>query len=216
VSPGSESNEAALPVAAAASLEASGDAYLRRNLLRALASLVLLFAAMLVAGVLFDRELLEFTQWVERSIGLPGLALLLFFADSVGTPIPPDALLIVVAKTELSRDWAWLVPLGGVLSSVAGAAGYAIGAALGRHPALTPWIAWLSRRHGTLIERYDRLTVALGALTPLPFSLTCWSAGAMGMPLSRFVPVSLLRVPRYVVYYLAIAYADRIAQSLAG
>jgi membrane protein YqaA with SNARE-associated domain len=66
-----------------------------------------------------------------------------------------------------------------------------------------------------MVQRYGRLTVALGALTPLPFSITCWCAGGLGMPLARFLPVSLLRVPRYVVYYLAIAYADQLASHLS-
>lgn len=190
------------------------SAFFKGNVLRAALSLGVMFGLMVVASATLDDEILAFTHWVHRSVGIAGLAAILFCADSVTAPFPPDVLLVVVAKTKLSLDWAWLVPLGGLLSTVAGTAGWLIGAQLGQHRALAPAITRFRSRHGAFIERYDQLTVALGALTPLPFSLTCWSAGAVGMPLSRFVPVGLLRIPRYVVYYLVIAYADQVAQRM--
>jgi uncharacterized membrane protein YdjX (TVP38/TMEM64 family) len=43
--------------------------------------------------------------------------------------------------------------------------------------------------------------VALGAVSPLPYSISAWAAGALGMELRPFVLVSLLRIPR-VGFYL--------------
>ncbi len=188
---------------------------MRRNVLRAIGSIVFLFGAVVLAGVAFEETLVTFTDWIYANLGLAGLAALVFSADSVTTPIPPDLILVVVAKTEeLARNWAVLIPLAGALSASAGVAGWWLGKHLARHPGIAPSVARFQERHGPLVKRYSRLTVALGAMTPLPFSLTCWSAGALDMPLQRFLPLSLLRLPRYVVFYGAIVYADAIANAL--
>lgn len=213
--PGSDTPLPAAP-AVPGLLPAKPAIALRRGLIRALVSLVVLFGLMLLVATLFDRELLRITHWVHRTLGWPGLAVIVFCADSLTAPIPPDLVLIVVAKTELSHAWAWWVPLAGVLSSFAGTLGWLLGKWLGSRAGVAPLLARFRARHAGFVERYAGLTVALGALTPLPFSITCWSAGAVGMPLAKFFPISLLRVPRYVAYYLAIAYADRIAQGLGG
>ena len=190
-------------------------AYVKANALRAGAAILFVFGAMVVASVAFEDGLLTFPDWLYGNLGLAGLAALVFSADSVTTPIPPDLILVVVAKTEeLARHWAVLIPLAGALSATAGVAGWWLGKHLARHPRVAPTIARFQLRHGPLVKRYSRLTVALGAMTPLPFSITCWSAGALDMPLRRFLPLSLLRLPRYVIFYGAIVYADAIAQAL--
>jgi membrane protein YqaA with SNARE-associated domain len=195
----------------AQALAAERAAYVRRNVVGALLSLGALFGIVVLAGVVYESELLALTHWIYHQIGIPGLATLLFLADSVTAPIPPDVILVVVAKTDLAHSWYWLVPLGGALSAVAGVFGWTLGVHLSGHRAIAPLLAQFNHRHGDRVRRYGKLTVALGALTPLPFSITCWSAGALGMPLREFFPVTLLRIPRYVVFYLGIAYAADIA-----
>ena len=61
-----------------------------------------------------------------------------------------------------------------------------------------------------LVERYGVIALAATALTPLPFSLGCWAAGALKMPFSTFFAVALLRIPR-VAGYLALIYFGLIS-----
>jgi membrane protein YqaA with SNARE-associated domain len=63
-----------------------------------------------------------------------------------------------------------------------------------------------------LIDRYGYWAVALGALTPIPFSITCWSAGMLRLGFGRFLLVALLRVPRFVGYYVVIAYSSELVR----
>ena len=138
-----------------------------------------------------------------------GLAGILFLSDSVISPIPPDLVLLVLANSPAAPWWYWLIPLLGLLSAVAGCCGWWLGAWLGRYPSIR---RGLDRFGGNerVVQRYGAWGVALGALTPIPFSITCWIAGMMNVPIRRVAPVTLLRVPRYVVYYLAIVYAERL------
>lgn len=189
--------------------------YIRRNVWRTLVSVVVLFGLLLAASIKYDAEIRVFTQWVFQFGGLWGLGLLVFLADSITSPIPPDFVLLVVATTNLKLQAWWLIPLGGGVSTTAGVAGWYLGGKLSEHRRLGPWLAKVSLRHASAITKYGRLTVALGALTPLPFSITCWTAGALKMPFGRFLPVSLLRLPRYVLFYLLIAYTQELSQQIS-
>jgi membrane protein YqaA with SNARE-associated domain len=145
---------------------------------------------------------------VEQHLGVAGLGALVFVSDTLISPLPPDVVLVVIAKTELAADWRWLVPLGGALSALAGCVGFFIGRWLGeRRRAVPRWIRG-DRLNQALVTRYGRWAVVLGAMTPIPFSVTCWLAGMCNMRFSAFAPITLLRIPRFVVYYLAIAQAD--------
>ena len=51
-----------------------------------------------------------------------------------------------------------------------------------------------------LFARYGTVAVALAALTPLPYSVFCWAAGAARMSFGRFILVSQLRIVRVAGY----------------
>lgn len=174
----------------------------------------LFFLALVVVGVLLEDELLAFTEWIYATGGVGGLGLLAFTADALTSPIPPDLMLLVVATTDLKEKAMWLVPAGGLVSACAGITGWWLGGRLGQHERVRPWLEHFNQRNGDAVKQYARLTVALGAFTPLPFSLTCWSAGAVRMPLRHILPLSLLRVPRYILFYWLIASAGRLSQLL--
>ncbi len=192
----------------AAAEAAELTAYVRRSLRQTLLFLVALFAAVGVCSALYEAELLNATAWTYERLGLLGLLGLVVFADAIASPIPPDVVLVVVSKTELHANWPGVVLLIGALSSVAGCGGYFLGKSLKS----TAWVASRLRRRRlqrALVARYGRWAVALGALTPIPFSVTCWLAGIFGMPLREFAPITLLRVPRFFVYYGLIVAAER-------
>ncbi|MEZ4226880.1 MAG: VTT domain-containing protein [Polyangiaceae bacterium] len=180
----------------------------------ALLTLALLVAAVGYASVHYEAEMLAAASWVHDWIGFPGLMAILFMSDAVITPIPPDALLVVISKSELHENWAWLIAFTGCLSALAGCAGWALGRSAGR----TRAARWLLRRRGqrvqALVQRHGKWAVALGAVTPIPFSITCWFAGIFEMRFRTFAPMTLLRLPRFFVYYVAIAYGDAVLRAL--
>jgi membrane protein YqaA with SNARE-associated domain len=182
----------------------------RRSLLNTAVGLALLLAALGIVGVVWEDELLAATAAVYRWLGLGGLAFLVLAADTLISPIPPDVVLVVISKTTLAPAWLWLVPAAGLVSAVAGSFGWLLGRRLGR---TTRWMRPRSLDRA-LVTRYGRWAVVLGALTPIPFSLTCWLAGMYRIPYRHFAPITLLRIPRFVAYYLAIANADSLLRMM--
>lgn len=178
--------------------------YVKRNLLRTLVALLALAAGLAIFGKVFDKELLAAAEHVQQALGAWGLLGVVFITDAIFSPVPPDVVLVVVANSALHKQWATLLPAIGLVSALAGNVGWFIGAWGARIRFLAPIIAKVRKRHEAMIKRYDRWAVVLGAVTPLPFSVICITAGALGMKLRRLSPVTLLRIPRFLVFYWVI------------
>lgn len=184
--------------------------YVRRAVIQAVVMLFVLVGSMALVGRFFADELLLATSWVNEQVGFVGLAAILLLTDSVITPVPPDLLLVVIANTDLSHHWWIYVPTLGVISSGAGILAWHLSARVG-HTRLPRLIFGRFReRNAALVSRYGVLAVALGALTPIPYSITCWTAGILHVPVRRVAWVTLLRIPRFIGYYLVIAWSTHL------
>jgi membrane protein YqaA with SNARE-associated domain len=189
------------------------DAYIRRNLFFGAVALVGLVGTIGMVGVLYEAELFRLTQIIHATIGLAGLAAILFVSDAIITPIPPDALLVIIAKSDLRADWLPLTLGMGLVSVAAGNTAWLLGSKLGDVPVLAKIFGRLRAKNEHLIARYGAFGVVLGALTPIPFSVTCWTAGLLKMRFALVFAPTLLRIPRFFVYYVLIAYSDRVMRA---
>lgn len=182
----------------------------RRNLVGALVLLVLLFAGVALLSTFYEAELKSVAGSTYGLLGLPGLLAILFVSDAVFSPIPPDLVLVVLSQTAYDEHWFALSILIGLQSVLAGSTGWFLGSRLGQ----TRWsrvvLGRFRERHESLVLRHGRLAIAVAALTPLPFSLTCWAAGMLNMPFRTFLAPCWLRIPRFLFYFAAITYADQL------
>jgi membrane protein YqaA with SNARE-associated domain len=181
--------------------------YAKKAFRRAAWSLAALFVVVVMLGAVFEQELMRTAEWTERTVGIPGLGAMVLATDTFTLPFPPDLALLVIANSARRVDWYWVVPLLGCMSALGGCVGWWIGTKLSRLSGVRRISAQLQQKHSALFARYGSLMVAIGALTPVPFSVTCWAAGALNMPFRTFLPPCLLRIPRFVVYYLILAKA---------
>lgn len=184
-------------------------AYVRRSLWQGIVFIVVLVAAVAIAGVLYEEELLRITQGIYEAVGLFGLLGILFVSDSIFSPVPPDLVLLVLSRTEHHAHWPLLVLLIGALSVVAGWLGWFLGGKVGNTRFGRFVLGRSSTQNTALVKRYGRWAIALGAFTPIPFSITCWLAGMYRMPFTPFAQMTLLRIPRFFLYYFALAYGDQ-------
>ncbi len=178
---------------------------LRRALWQTLFVVATLFILILGTVFFFEQEIENFAAWVYAKFGFFGLATSLLITDSFITPIPPDLILLVLSRSELAEDWLFYVGILGVVSSIAGM----IGAELGRMLVKLKWANTLRQKLDQInthrMERFGVWGLILGALTPLPFSVTCWAAGFISTPRRLVFLASLLRIPRFWTYYWLIA-----------
>jgi len=162
------------------------------------------FGLLTVFGMLgvVIREPLEAAAqaWVGAT-GLAGMFVAIGVLDSIPTPIPPD---LFTGFAYVGKLPFWQI------AGVASAASVSGGTAawlVARRFRTTAWFKRFIHGRGAgayaLVKRYGTIALVLGAVSPLPFSLTCYAAGTLGMPYRRFFAVAMLRAPR-IVFYLAL------------
>lgn len=152
----------------------------------------------LAVSVALQEPLIEAGKMFVESMGGVGVMLGFAIPDALTVPLPGDAFSLIGLLGGLGF---WEVVAWGSLGSILGGVlGYGIGRMV-RH---LDWFERFMARRGAearaLVRRYGTLALAAAALTPLPYSLACWSAGALEMPFGRFVAVSMLRVVRVAGY----------------
>ncbi len=131
-----------------------------------------------------EEVILDFFE----SFGPLALALL-SFTEAIIQPIPPDVLFLPMAYDARDNEglliWLWLVV---TLSSVLGAI---IGHALGKRYG-TKLIDKFGKPHHRqqlekLFERYGTFGMFIAAVSPLPYKVFGWIAGASDMKLRPFI-----------------------------
>ncbi len=156
------------------------------------------FAGLL--GWLFHDPLIAFGRWFVARFGGVGVAVGYFIPDAFTVPLPNDAF---TAFGLWGGIPFWEVVAWGSLGSIAGGStGWAMGRWLfSRSKRLKEFI---KRRGGdemiAQLRRGERWFLAIAAVTPIPYSITCWAAGIIKMPYIEFILISLLRIPRVAVF----------------
>jgi membrane protein YqaA with SNARE-associated domain len=164
----------------------------------AIVGLLILMAAL---GWAFQEELVAGAQWVAEHFGFPGIALAILIGDTLIFPFPPDSMLVVVSRSSMAEKW-WLYVLGiGAVSAWAGIQGYFIGRYLEHFPTLHRIFGRFREEHEPMLRKYGFWWVLLGATTPLPFSVSTWTAGLLRLPLPLVALACAFRIPRFFVYY---------------
>ncbi len=145
-------------------------------------------------GAFFRDPRQRLSQGFVEVLGGPGIALGYLIPDAFTVPIPNDAFGWFGLEGGVPF---WEVVFWGTLGSVAGGC---VGYLIGRRLRTTRWVSRFMAGRGRslerLIRRYGIWVVAVAAVTPLPYSLSAWAAGAVHMRFSTFFVVSLSRVFR--------------------
>lgn len=173
-----------------------------RIALQWIAGFVVLFVAIGVTLAFFEAESVAAAKEFVRVARGPGVALGFFVPDSAPLPVPHDLFSAAGLVGGMSFSsvvaWAWAGSM----------AGGSVGFLIGRRLSHTAWFAHVMANRGAqaaeAVRRWGALGVAVGALTPIPYALSAWAAGALGMSYARFMLVSQLRIPRIIAYLWAI------------
>jgi len=161
-----------------------------------------MFAAAILLGVtalhFFGPHVLYASESVLPRIGAGWLLLMVALNDFLVTPVSPDIAIFLIAQKS-PGGYPLIIALG--FASVAGGVmAWACGRYLENKFKPAALEKFVTENHA-VINRYGAWIVALGALTPVPYSLSCWAAGALKMDFSKFLPMVLLRVPRFLAYF---------------
>lgn len=175
-----------------------GEIDVRGLLTRAGIGIGVILTAVIIAGAVFRAELTAFGQHFVDVLGRSGVFLGFFIPDGFAIPLPQD---VFTAFGLVGGLGFWEVVL---IASAGSLLGGCCGFQIGRRLSWTRWFRRITAGKGReihrMVERYGATAVFVAALTPLPYWLGCWSAGALGMPFRPFILVSLIRIPRIAFY----------------
>ncbi|MEZ4440444.1 MAG: VTT domain-containing protein [Polyangiaceae bacterium] len=170
----------------------------RRLILSTAMVLAVLMGAVVVVGYWFRAPLLRVSRLFVDALGGFGVALGFFLPDAFTLPLPND----VVAVLGLAGGLTFLeITLWATAGSLLGGS---IGFLIGSRLRNTETVRRILHKNGgmaqRILDRYGIAAVAVAAITPLPYSIFCWAAGAGGLSYRSFLLVSQLRWARVAGY----------------
>jgi membrane protein YqaA with SNARE-associated domain len=157
---------------------------------------VLIILIVFFSFVFFHSELKSLSRTLVSFYGYWGLFLSVVVLDIPIQPISPVVLALGATFGDADLITASLV--GGMGSCLAGVLDYSVGAKVGAKG----FKRWFGEEHLTkgeeLFEKYGVWAVMMGAVSPIPYSAVCWTAGIYRMKFSVFViTICLTRIPYF-------------------
>lgn len=178
---------------------AAEDVRLWPILKQTLIAMALLFVVVGLAAYFFKDPLTGAATWMVERFGLWGLVAVVPLSDVLSLPVPPEVALFIAMATR--QPVALTIALLGVTSVLCGTISFKLGPLLTRIDFIGRRIEKWRERGEALFRHWGVWTVAIGAVSPVPYAMTCWFAGIYKMKYSRFLLATMFRIPRFVTYY---------------
>ena len=160
--------------------------------------LLLLIGLMAIPVTLYRSELMSLSRYFVLHYGGPGVALGFLLPDMIPIPFTQDVFtgLAVIGGMSFVEALVWAT----AGSLAGGSLGFWIGRRLGQTARFQQFVRGSGAQAYQLVQTHGSWAVAIGAVTPIPYSVICWSCGALDYPYRKLLLISVLRVPRIAFY----------------
>lgn len=134
---------------------------------------------------------------------LPSHGVLSFFfvSETLLGLIPPE--IFIAWSGKMPNPWGYLSILA-VLSYTAGLLAYHLGRMITKIPSVHTYLEVKMQKQLKNSRKWGGFLIIVGALLPLPFSISCIAAGIIKFPFRVVVLFGALRLLRFVIYGLVI------------
>lgn len=174
---------------------------LRTLVWRTIVALVVIGVVAGVSYVLLKDPLEAFSAVFVAKYGLVGIFVGVALLDAIPMTLHEPLLLFGVAG---GLGFGPVLLTAASASVLAGCFGWLGGRVLGRFAPVQRLLAHY--RLPELLARYGIAAVAVAALTPFPFAIATWGAGAAGMPFRSLLIGALFRFPKVAFYLSAMTF----------
>ncbi len=172
---------------------------LRRNITIGVISLCIYLISIILLGIFFRAPIEDACSSMINWFGYLGIFISIFVMDAFMTPPAPDLIIFIAVAGNMDPVRALLAMCSASL--LAGSLGYLLGKKIREKGFFVSPDNRYILMGQNLIGKYGIWAVAIGCLTPFPFTIITWTSGFLGMRYKLFLPITLLRIPRFAIYY---------------
>lgn len=160
----------------------------------------------LIVGLLFFVNEYVFTiddglELLTNSFSRIGVLITFFISETLLGLIPPE---IFIGWSKKTANPIFNVSVLATLSYLGGVISYFIGKASTKIPSMKNYLEVKMAKNLKNIRKWGGFLILVGALLPLPFSISCMAAGIIQYPLKNVVLFGLFRFVRFALYSWAI------------
>lgn len=166
---------------------------------KALPYIILAVVAIFIVNHYYDIN----AALVHLTETLPAYGVMAFFfvSETILGLVPPEIFIAWAGK--MSNPWLYLTGLA-TLSYLGGMVSYYIGYIITKIPKVHNYLEVKMAKQLKNSKKWGGFLIVVGALLPLPFSISCMAAGIINFPFKSVAFFGLLRYLRFVIYGLVI------------
>lgn len=161
-------------------------------------------ALFVIALILFNKYVYNINDGLERmteTFSTVGVLTVFFISETLLGLIPPE---IFIAWSKKTDDPVVTLAILATLSYTGGLITFFIGKASLRINSFRNYLETKLTKHLKNTSKWGGFLIVVGALLPIPFSITCLTAGMIKYPFKGVVLFGLFRFARFAIYALAI------------
>jgi membrane protein YqaA with SNARE-associated domain len=158
----------------------------------------------IVALYLINRYVFTIDDGLElltTSFSRIGVLITFFISETLLGLIPPE---IFIGWSKKTADPILNLSILATLSYFGGIIAYFIGQAAAKIPSVKTYLEVKMEKHLKNTRKWGGFLILVGALLPLPFAISCLTAGMIKYPLKGVILFGLFRFLRFALYAWAI------------
>ncbi|MDO5971059.1 short-chain dehydrogenase [Flavivirga aquimarina] len=162
------------------------------------------YIIIVVAGIYIVNKYFSINDaLIHLTETLPAYGVLAFFfaSETLLGIIPPE--IFIAWSGKMPSPWFYLSFLA-VLSYVGGLISYWLGVAITKIPRIHNYMQLKMETQLKNSKKWGGFLIIVGALLPLPFSISCIAAGIIRFPFKNVILYGSLRLVRFFIYGLII------------
>ncbi|MEH6763122.1 YqaA family protein [Aequorivita antarctica] len=174
--------------------------FVGQSLKKSIVPIVLIIVALIV----LDLYVVDFSNlftYITETYAPINILLVFLASESLLGLVPPE---IFIAWSDKMPEPILYLTLLATLSYVGGIISYFIGKWIFTIPRVYAYMEGKMKKHLKQIRKWGGFLIVVGALLPIPFSMTSMAAGMIHYKFSNYLLFGLLRFVRFYLYAIAI------------
>lgn len=158
----------------------------------------------IAALVVLDLYVVDFAalfEYVTETFAPINILLIFLISESLLGLVPPE--IFIAWSNKMPQPYIYLSLLA-TLSYVGGIISYFIGKWILTIPRVFAYMEGKIKQHLNQIRKWGGFLIVVGALLPIPYSMTCMAAGVIHYRFVNLLVFGLLRFLRFYLYAIAI------------